>query len=108
MRTTSSAESLHSTYNRSFPNHPHIFKFVDCLKMHAGVKANTMWSFESNGAADGQLKRKSKIDREREERITYFSALLDFGRISVKEFLNAMASKATLPLKRYNVSRNDL
>lgn len=41
----------------------------------------------------GQLERRRKKDKERDEKIKYFSDLLKDGSISVGEFLESMANK---------------
>lgn len=97
MRTTSSSESLNSLLNRSFPKHPHIFKFVESLKLFEFSKANNMLDFATNEVPKEQFGRKRKTDQERDMKIKHFSGLLKNDEISVNDFLEAMANKDMLP-----------
>lgn len=46
-----------------------------------------------------QLERKKSIDKEREEKIKYFTSKLIQKEIDVNQFLVAMANKTILPNK---------
>lgn len=94
MRTTSSVESLNSQLSRSFAKHAHVFKFIDSLKYHEFDKTLIMFKLAKTSALPkGQLERRRKKDKERDEKIKYFSDLLKDGSISVGEFLESMANK---------------
>lgn len=98
MRTTSSVESLNSVIGRSFPKHPHILKFIDHLKLHEFTKSYDLAKLSKCDTPPKQLERKRKADREREEKIVFFTKKLKTKEISASEFLDAMATKEILPL----------
>lgn len=101
MRTTSSVESLNSTIGRSFPKHPSILKFVEHLKLHEFGKYCDLLNLSKpdlpSKQLEKQLNRKRKIDREREEKIVFFTKKLKTKEIGPSEFLDAMATKEILP-----------
>lgn len=97
MRTTSSIESLNSVLGRSFPQHPHIFKFIDHLKLHEFSKYCALLELLKPNIPPEQLNRKRKIDQEREEKIVFFTKKLKTNEILPSEFLDAMAIKDILP-----------
>lgn len=97
MRTTSSVESLNSVIGRSFPKHPHILKFIGHLKLHEFTKSYDLSNLTKSDTPPKQLERKRKADREREEKIVFFTKKLKAKEISASEFLDAMATKEILP-----------
>lgn len=97
MRTTSSVESLNSVLGRSFPKHPHIFKFIDRLRLHEFSKYLDMLDLVKDEVPDEQFQRKRLRDKERQEKIVFFTNALKKGDISPGEFLEAMSIKAVLP-----------
>lgn len=98
MRTTSSLESLNSVLGRSFPLHPHIFKFMDYLKLHEFSKYCDLVDLMRPNIPPEQFERKRKIDRERDQKINFFSEMLTRNEITPSEFLEAMATKEILPM----------
>lgn len=97
MRTTSSLESLNSTLGRSVPKHPHIFRFINFIKFHEFVKSCDMLCLTGPDLPDSQLERRRKNDREREEKIQFFTSKLMAREINSSEFLEAMGNKCILP-----------
>lgn len=97
MRTTSSLESMNSQIGRSFPRHPNIFKFIECLKQHEYTKATIMKKLITN-CPKNQMNRKHQEDKERDEKIRHFSSLFAKKKIGIGMFLEAMANKKILPL----------
>lgn len=97
MRTTSSVESLNSVLGRSFPKHPHILKYMDHLKLHEFFKYCDLINLSKSDISQKQLDRKRKVDREREEKIAFFTKKLKTKEILPSEFLDAMAIKDILP-----------
>lgn len=97
MRTTSSVESLNSQIGRSFAKNPSIFNFCESLKQHEFTKATIMRKLLTD-CPKKQLKRKHRVDQERDDKIKYFSSLLKKGFIDVAMFLEAMGNKTILPL----------
>lgn len=101
MRTNSSSESLNSKTNRTFPKHPHIFKFAECLRIQEFSKATDMHKFSKFGVSKKQLERKRKKDKERDSRIKYYSELFKSGDVSVGDFLEAVSNKDRLTLSMF-------
>lgn len=102
MRTTSSLESQNSQMNRFFDtSHPSIFQFIDCLKSYEFMKGNKMDSLIGNNVPKKQLERKRKRDVKRNEKINFFTQMLEDGLISVGDFLEAMGNRIILPYNGY-------
>lgn len=97
MRTTSSEESLNSVMQRRFSKRTTIFRFALDIQMHESIKATDLYQLSKNNILSPQLQRKRQEDRERDEKIKYFSALLNNNSISVAYFLKAMSRKDILP-----------
>lgn len=95
MRTVSSLESMNSQIGRSFQRHANIFKFIESLKMHEFMKSSEMKLILNT--PERSLRKKHKTDREREEKIKFFTTLLKRKEVDIGEFLEAMANKAILP-----------
>lgn len=96
MRTTSSLESMNSVLNRGCPKHPHIFKFIDRIRLHEFSKSLDLLDLIDDDVSE-EFERKRKLDKEREIKISYFTNLLEKQEISVNEFLEAMSIKSILP-----------
>lgn len=96
MRTTSSLESMNSVLGRGCRKHPQMFKFIDHIRKHEfGRSLDLLNLFEDD--VDKEFKRKRQLDREREEKISYFTKKLQEGEITVEDFLDAMSDKNILP-----------
>lgn len=92
MRTTSSVESLNATLSRWFPHHPHIYKFLECLKLHEYSKALDMLDAVKTRASPKQLQRRKKKDQKREEKIKYLTDLFKHDKtMSAERFLELFA-----------------
>lgn len=97
MKTTSSVESVNSAMGRSFPKHPHLFKFIDFLKYHEFSKVLDLQDLKRGDIPKNQFERKRERDRMRDEKIKHFSAELEAKSIDVSRFLEIMATKEILP-----------
>lgn len=97
MRTTSSLEAINSVIQRSFPGKTNIFKFIESLRLYESRKSEDLHKLSIGEIPYRQLERKRAVDRERERKIVFFSNQLDFGYISVEEFLESMSSHDILP-----------
>lgn len=97
MRTTSSLESINSHIGRSFPKHPNIFKFIDCLKQYEYTRSTKMRKLIQN-CPKRQMERKHNKDKEREKKIKHFTSLFRRKKINLGIFLEAMSNKTILPL----------
>lgn len=99
MRTTSSLESMNSQLNRSFGRaRPNIFQFIDHIKTHESLKCEKLAKLvKTTVVSSKQLERKRKRDKERDDKIKYFTEELEQNRINVAEFLESMANKDILP-----------
>lgn len=93
MRTTSSLECMNSVLRRMFPLHPHIFKFMDCLRYHEFGQQLRMFKLVKEEATKKQLDRKRKKDQKRNVKIkAYTDELLTNPLFSVGEFLKGLSS----------------
>lgn len=97
MRTTSSVESFNAVLGRKCSKHPHLFKFIDQLKIVELKKALTLLCLMEPGVPNSQFEPRKKKDQERNEKIKYFTTLLVQKIISVSIFLEAMANKTIIP-----------
>lgn len=96
MRTTSSLESMNSKLNRGCPKHPHIFKFIDRIRLHEFRKSIDLLDLVGDDVSE-EFKRKRKLDKDRETKISHFTSLLQKKEIGVDEFLEAMSNNTVLP-----------
>lgn len=96
MRTTSPLESFNSVLGRSCPKHPHIYRFIDYLKLHESNVCLEMWSLIDTAVPAGP---KRSRDIERQAKIKECTALLKSQCISVAEFLDAVTEDIYLPRK---------
>lgn len=97
MRTTSSVESFNAVLGRKCSKHPHIFKFIDQIKIVELKKALNLLCLMEPGVPNSQFQPRNKEDQERNEKIKYFTTLLVQNIISVSIFLEAMANKTIIP-----------
>lgn len=100
MRTTSSLEAENSTLSRSFPKHPHIFKFIERLRMHEFSKLLDMINLvkkdvpNSSDIDPHQVQRKRKRDIEREKKICECTHRLKTEKgFTIGNFLETMAQR---------------
>lgn len=93
MRTTSSLESMNAAMRRSFPNHPHIYKFLDRLRLHEFSKFIDMLDAVQNDAPQTQFQRRKKRDKLRDEKIKCLTQKLKAGELSTKSFLTEMTKE---------------
>lgn len=92
MRTTSSLESMNAVLKRTFPIHPHIFKFIDRLKVHEFSNFLDMLKAVRTEPSDKQLQRRKLKDRKRQAKIEELTAMLKSEEnISPGIFLEKMA-----------------
>lgn len=91
MRTTSSVEAMNSVIQRSFPTNPHIFKFIDNLRLFESIKSSDLYQLTLGDITNQTLLRKRALDRERDSKIKVLSEKLQIGVITVAEFLELMA-----------------
>lgn len=92
MRTTSSVESLHAKFNRSFPSHGNIFNFLNSLKLFEYSKVTDFYRLTQR-VTKNQLERKRPRDKQRNEKIRQYTELLERDEISVYKFLKLMAEE---------------
>lgn len=98
MRTTSSLEALNSAMGRAFPKHPHMFRFIDRLRLLELKKSIDMLDLINNDDINEGYRRKRKRDQTREDKIKYFTEQLKTNQnMTPALFLEAMANKEVLP-----------
>lgn len=91
MRTTSSLEAMNAVLRRTFPNHPHVFKFIDRLKIHEFSKYLEMLeAVRSIGV--GSVVRKKKKDQIRDNKINCLTLALKIKNLTPGEFLKSMST----------------
>lgn len=95
MRTTSSVESLNAYLRKKCSLHPHLFQFMDELKLVELKKALDMLNLIES---KGPFERKNKRDKERDEKITFFTDLILKKEISIQTFFEAMANRTIMPM----------
>lgn len=93
MRTTSSLECFHSKLNRTVAKKPNFFKLTERLKMHESRSADRMHNTIHDILPDERFEPKLKRDKERAAKIKHFTDLLCNEKITVGQFLNAMAAE---------------
>lgn len=97
MRTTSSLESMNATLRRMCPDHPHIFKFLDRLRLHEFSNSLNMLQAVESDAPMQKLQRRRQIKcKERIAKIAYLTEKLKEGRMTPGLFLETMANACTL------------
>lgn len=95
MRTTSSLESMNAVLRRTFPNHPHIFKFLDRLRFHEYSKFLDMIdAVRSADVPTEPLKCRKKLkDINRENKIKHLTKELKTDAdMTTENFLQGMAA----------------
>lgn len=93
MRTTSSPESHNSKLNRSIPKRSNFFKFIDQLKVQESSKLIDLYNLVTDNPDEKSLVRKRKRDQERDDKIKTLTNSLKHAKMSIKEFLEEMATK---------------
>lgn len=99
MRTTSSLESMNAVLKRMFPNHPHLFKFIDRLRLHEFSKTLDMIdAVRSDDLMNKILRRRRKNIQRRDEKIKQITELFKTHKeMTAGSFLKAMATENVLP-----------
>jgi len=69
---------------------------MDQLKMVEFKKALDLLSLMDSDVPQNQFERRTNSDKERDEKIKYFTTLIKTNQISVSEFLDAMSNKVIL------------
>lgn len=88
-RTTSLLESLHSSANRSMPNHPHFFAFIEGMKQLEFSKSSDLVNSFNGNYVKGPRKRKEY--QERNAKIDELSQKFNAKKITISEFLEGVA-----------------
>lgn len=94
MRTTSLVESMNSVIQRSFPSKPHIFKFLECLRLHEAMKSTDLFQLASNQISNSKLMQKRAEDKRRNEKIELLSTRLEKKKINAAQFLEHMCESS--------------
>lgn len=89
MRTTSSVESMHAVFGRTFPRRPNIFNFIENLRQFEFSKFDRIGQLIDG---DEMPRVRREKDRKRDEKINRQSTLLANKMISMEEFLDMMAT----------------
>lgn len=82
---------MHRQMNKLFLSHPHIFSFLNSLKLFEFKKMKKLQSLHKS-LPKHQLDRKKKECREREDKICHLTHLLVQKQIDVKAFLDGIVS----------------
>lgn len=85
MRTTSSVESMHSTFGRAFPRKPNIYNFTESLRQYEFSKADRCQDLIDGGAERKPMQHAK--DHDRDVKIQLYSDLLTTRSISFTQFL---------------------
>lgn len=92
MRTTSSLEAFNSAINRSVGKKQHYFKFVERIKLHESRSTDRMFGVVHDELPASHFEPRREVDKARQKKIKSNTELLSNGKISVDDFLNAMAA----------------
>lgn len=92
MRTTSSLESFNSSLNRTVSKKKNYYTFFERLRLHESKKADTMHNLAHDVLPDKHFEPRHIKDQKRDQKIKFFIQLLCNQKISVFEFLTAMAA----------------
>lgn len=92
MRTTNPVESINSVIQRSFPGRPHIFSFIENLRLHETKKSTDLYNLTQGMISNEQLIQRRKEDQERDQKIKELSGKLENAKISVLAFLKQTAA----------------
>lgn len=97
MRTTSLVEAMNSVIQRSFPPRPHIYKFVESLRLHEAMKSTDLFQISSGEITNPKLQQIRIEDKRRYEKIEFLSEKLETGQITAAEFLERMCDSFVVP-----------
>lgn len=95
MRTTSSVESLNAQLARTFPRRSNIFDFCTSLKLFEFGKSENMRHLKKS-LPKGQLERKRKGDRKRDDAINKHTQALKSNKVTLEQFIDAVADDPVL------------
>lgn len=101
MRTTSVLEAMHSVIQRTFPTNPHIFKFIENLKLHEAKKSSDLYQTTQGNDRIQQIRAE---DRERAQKIKECTEKLKDELISVAKFLDLVSKKKPDSAKNTSLS----
>lgn len=89
---------MRTTLRRICPDHPHIFKFLDRLRLHEFSKSFEMLQAISSDAPTEKLQRRRRIKcKERMAKIEHLTKELKENKeMTAGTFLDAMANGCTL------------
>lgn len=98
MRTTSSVEALNSTVQKTFPDLPNIYTFVQNLRLFDSIKSTDLHQLTLPTTSEVKAKMRRLKDHHRDEKILLCSQSLSNKDITILEFLYLMANlKIRLP-----------
>lgn len=93
LRTTSQVEALNSTIQRTFPNKPNIFNFIENLRLFDAIKSSDLYQLHLGTISNEKRKKKRLKDQQRDQKINLCTASLQKEEINVLEFLQLMANE---------------
>lgn len=93
MRTISPVEGLHGILNKSIPKRSNFFVLIEGLQLHESQKSDDMYNAVHDVPRDDVFIPRNLKDRHRDAKIKKNTQLLSNGCISVKQFLEIMASQ---------------
>lgn len=92
MRTTSSLEGFNAVLNRTIAKHPNFYKFIERLRIHESQRADEMIALVQDPLSEKHFEPRHQKDKNRDEKIKHYTALLCSQHITIADFLNAMVS----------------
>lgn len=92
MRTTSSLEAFNAVLKRSIVQRFNLFKFITRLKFHECRKSERMHNLANDDLTELHYARRKKNDQDREAKIAQVTMMLKEKTVTVKQFLQIMAS----------------
>lgn len=95
MRTTSSLESINSQLQRMLPENAHLYKFIECLRLHESIKSSDLYQISIGNITNQNMKKRRAEDRARDAKIKLLSGKLKKQEISVAGFLRSMSKNKT-------------
>lgn len=101
MKTTSVLEAMHSVIQRTFPTKPHIFKFIENLKLHEAKKSTDLYQVMEGNDRIQQIRTE---DRKRAQKIKECTDKLREERITVLKFLDLVSRKKPVSSKNKSLS----
>lgn len=93
MRTTSPLESVNSNVQRSFPQNPHIFSFIQNLRLFDSIQSTDLYQLKSGSITNPRLQQQRNEDRRRDQKIKICTESLKTGKVTPFEFLLIMGDK---------------